>query len=171
MKKTVIILLAIVGLFSCKDKDEPAIPTIPEPLPVAVRYDITQGLVHLDNNPDSAIKLAGYTGSYSIKFIDPSSTKQRISYAFVQNDTGSIYISQRYGISRHVLILSTRDFEGYHLYLKFDVGYDDFDVSPAVLVPGVTTEFTITRKSTGRTMTVPINEFTDQGTMGLWYDQ
>lgn len=170
MKKTVIILLAIVGLLSCKKESAPTPAPQTKPLPVILKYDITQQLASFENN-DSTAQIVGYVGNYGIKYhyiFTPTGTTDIIKgfgYVLVNNDTGSI----NFDISTALVIRGRQDFEGYHLYSKFDQHYGDFDVTPAIL-NSATTEFTVTKRSTGRSVTIPSSELISQGFISIRYD-
>ena len=174
MKKILVLLSMTALLFSCKKEPTPTPAPQPEALPIIVRYDINQQLVSFVNLTDTTTKLNGFTGQYSIRFEyqykDFNNIVRHASgYFFAQNDTGSIYLTKS-PVRNYAVIESNRDIEGYHLYFKFDIGYDVFDVSPAVIRPS-DTEITITKKSNGRSMTIPADEFRAQGFTTIRYDE
>lgn len=174
MKKIAVILFLVTLLFSCKKESTPTPQPQTDPLPIIVKYDINQQTASFINLTDTTTKLNGFTSQYSIRFEYQYKDFDNIvrhasGYFFAQNDTGSIYLTKP-PVRNYAVIESTHDIEGYHLYFKFDIGYDIFDVSPAVIRPS-DTEITITKKSNGRSMTIPADEFRAQGFTTIRYDK
>ena len=166
-KNFLLAIFAMIALFfsSCK-KDDGVAPSEPVPLPLILRYNLADSsAVLLNNEADPNCKIIGYTGKYSIR-IEHSGGP--FDLVFVQHDSGNVYFSTEKKASYMVLIFD-KYYDGYHIKAKFDHNADDFYVNPSILVD-TTQYFVLTNKVTGRTMSVPAQEFIKQGFLVIWYD-
>lgn len=173
IKLTLFLFLGFLLLFSCKKEEDPEEIIIPKQSPpIILRYNIEQKFAALENNPEVTTRIIGYEGDYGIKYEfqyeEMEVIHRNFAYGFAQFQEGAINLTGEN--KNYVVIIEKVDFEGHHLYFKFDKGYDDFSVSPSVLNDS-TEKFSIKNKFNERTIEISSSEFLSQKKMIIFYDK